>query len=226
MHPFTTRRRFKTLQDYCREQLVALSGYLRPASRGAVSRETTYIENFALLELTLDHLNQGLAMVDPDGRVLIFNKRAVEYSGVDPTTLKMRSTAKDVFTEQWRNGEFGEGGSLLPEDVRNYFLKGIGSLKRSYIRRRPNGTVLEVRTEPLPNGGYVQTYTDISEIVHAKEAAEEAARTKSAFLATMSHEIRTPLNGVLGISQLIDQMIFIGLISGENPPISDGPELG
>ena len=31
------------------------------AQRGAVSREAMYIENFALLELTLDHLNQGLA---------------------------------------------------------------------------------------------------------------------------------------------------------------------
>ena len=59
---------------------------------------------------------------------------------------------------------------------------GIGTLNRSYIRNRPNGTVLEVRTEPLPNGGYVQTYTDISDIAHAKEAAEEAARGKISLL--------------------------------------------
>ncbi|MGY6550022.1 MAG: ATP-binding protein [Roseinatronobacter sp.] len=41
----------------------------------------------------------------------------------------------------------------------------------------------------------------------ARDAAEEASRIKSRFLANMSHEIRTPLNAILGMTQVLEQVI-------------------
>jgi signal transduction histidine kinase len=55
-----------------------------------------------------------------------------------------------------------------------------------------------------PNGkkAHLQHAVDISELVTAREAAEQSNRSKSIFIAQMSHEIRTPINAILGISEI------------------------
>ncbi len=164
--------------------------------------ESQYDGKSDLIELTLNHMNQGVAVIRPDGRIWLYNKRALEYAGIDDPPFP--PTTKSVVEAQLRNGEFGPDGSLLPEDVRAFLMEGKGKPPKSYTRRRPNGTVLEIRSDPMPDGSLIQTYTDITEIARAREEAEAAARAKASFLAAMSHEIRTPINGVIGAARLIE----------------------
>ncbi|MDR1135045.1 MAG: response regulator [Clostridiales Family XIII bacterium] len=50
--------------------------------------------------------------------------------------------------------------------------------------------------------GYIIVSTDITEIQHAKEKAEQASRAKSDFLSNMSHEMRTPMNAIIGMTAI------------------------
>jgi two-component system, sensor histidine kinase and response regulator len=68
------------------------------------------------------------------------------------------------------------------------------------------GYHLSMRLQPVfTNGVYegaILNFTDVTDLVDARLAAEAANRSKSDFLANMSHEIRTPMHGIMGMTEL------------------------
>ncbi len=79
-----------------------------------------------------------------------------------------------------------------------------------YEERLADGRIIQVVERRMRDGGIVSFYMDVTRqkadefaLVEARERAEQANRTKSAFLATVSHEVRTPLNGVLGLLSVL-----------------------
>ncbi len=127
------------------------------------TNELHLAEQSALLETTLEHMNQGLIMADASGNVAVCNRRAVELLGLPAAMMASRPRFVDVVAFQWQQGEFAGLPVGSPDPALLFDHQAM------YERRRPNGIMLEVRIAALPGGGMVRTYADIT----ARSAAEE-----------------------------------------------------
>jgi len=127
-----------------------------------VRREQAVAQKSHLLQRAVDNLSQGVAMVNAQGVLELWNRRFLELSGLAPVA------AHRPFNEVIGDSEL----QLLTPASRD----GNGRLIQECEQRLSDGRVLEIRTHPLPTGGYVNTFTDITERYQHAEALSESER--------------------------------------------------
>ncbi|CAM3825936.1 PAS domain-containing hybrid sensor histidine kinase/response regulator [Pseudomonas wadenswilerensis] len=125
-------------------------------------REQAVAQKSYLLQRAVDNLSQGVAMVNADGVLELWNRRFLELSGLAPIA------AHRSFTEVIADSEL----ALLTPASRD----GNGRCVHELEQRLFDGRMLEIRTHPLPTGGFVNTFTDITERYQHAEALSESER--------------------------------------------------
>jgi signal transduction histidine kinase len=186
-----------------------------------------------VLRVTFENMGNGVLMFDHARKLAAWNREVVELLDLPQSFLASEPYFADYIRFLAARGEYGS--TNVEGEVQR--LLAAATQRHSFERARPNGTVLEVRHNPLPEGGMVIIYTNITAAKHreqeleaARDSAAEARRKieeayrelkitqaslvhseKMASLgqltAGIAHEIKNPLNFVNNFADISSELL-------------------
>ncbi|RCK40531.1 histidine kinase [Thalassospira profundimaris] len=129
--------------------------------------------NRDLLLNTLENISQGVGVFDQDLRLATWNHRFIDLLGIAATDIQVTMPLAHL-VETCRH----TGARAVDLDIllgRNAAPQ-MRRLPHTYERKRSDGMVLEIRTNPMPDGGFVATIADITARVRTEDALRESER--------------------------------------------------
>ncbi|MGH8084873.1 MAG: hybrid sensor histidine kinase/response regulator [Lysobacter sp.] len=166
--------------------------------------------NRQVLATTLENISQGVSVVDAGMHLVAWNRRYQELFEYPDGMLYVGRPVADLLRWNAERGEMGEG-DIDAQVQRRIDHLGAGA-PHVFERVRSSGQVIEMRGRPLDGGGYVTSYSDITDYKRVEQAlrdsnetleqrveqrtreAEDAQQSKTRFLAAVSHDLLQPLN--------------------------------
>ena len=131
--------------------------------------------NRELLAVTFDNMLQGISVVDRELRIVAWNRRYIDLFGYPDGYVYVGRAVADLIRHNAALGLLGEG------DVERQIERRLDHLRcgtpHVFVRERPDGRVIETRGEPLPGGGYLTTFSDVTPYKRAENALRVANET-------------------------------------------------
>lgn len=128
--------------------------------------------NQAILFSSIENISQGISVVDKDLKLVAWNKAYLDLFNYPPGMVEIGQPIENLVRFNAVNGECGPG------DIDELVAKRIDHMQQGsphrFIRRRSDGRVIEMNGNPLPGGGFVTSFNDITEHVEIQKALEDA----------------------------------------------------
>ncbi len=130
--------------------------------------------NRKMLEITMDNISQGISVSDAELKLIGWNQSYEQIMNYPKDLLYIGKPVEELITFNVERGYCGEGATKELVNKRVEHLQS--GLSYRYERYRSDGIVVEIVGNPLPQGGFVTTYTDISEYKKIESALLEKER--------------------------------------------------
>src|SRR5579859_7031659 len=128
----------------------------------------------AMLQTMLDHVAQGIAMFDADHRLVGWNDQLRALLGLADELMARAPRHADFIAHLAARGDFGPPSPSVEAAIHE--MTSALDQPHTYERMLPDGRILECRRHPLPDGGLILIYTDVSEQRHADYLVQDSER--------------------------------------------------
>jgi len=165
------------------EEKGGVGGFLvavAACTASAAARDVPPAPDEGQLQLILDSLDEGVCLVDTDGRITHHNKRLAEVLGLPEGLLAGQPTQDEVIRFQASRGDLdalGVDSEARLAQVTNQVQEATSRIR--YERTARDGRIIDVRINPLPDGRQIRTFTDVT----AQRAAERRLTSNESLLS-------------------------------------------